>query len=267
VVRATSWLTAPKTSVCRYQKLAPETTRALTEIMPAYGTVQNPLDVTGTAINNPSMFTGAITAMSADPSIGVVAVVNSLPWESDGRPYATQAFVDAIGDGVATAVGPVVHVNQVQQPITKYTRQVMDAGRVPYVLPGLRQAVTALSNVAWWSGLPRDRPPDAVGPVVTVAAKRRRGAWTEIEARALLAEAGIPLVPGHLATSEDDAAKLAAEFGGPVALKIVSKNILHKSDIGGVRLGVVGEQAARRAYADVARSALQVPGPLSMESW
>jgi acyl-CoA synthetase (NDP forming) len=243
-------------------ELAPETTRALTEIMPAYGTVQNPLDVTGSAINNPSMFTGAITAMSADPSVGVVAVVNSLPWESDGRPYATQAFVDAIGDGVATARGPVVHVNQVQQPITKYTRQVMDAGRVPYVLPGLRQAVTALSNVAWWSGLTGDRAPDAVGPVVTVAAERRRGAWTEIEARALLADASIPMVPGHLATSEDDAAKLAAEFGGPVALKIVSKNILHKSDIGGVRLGVVGEQAARQAYADVAASALKVPGAI-----
>jgi acetate---CoA ligase (ADP-forming) len=241
-------------------ELAPETTRALTEIMPAYGTVQNPLDVTGTAINNPAMFTGAITAMSADPSVGVVAVVNSLPWESDGRPYATQAFVNAIGDGIATARGPVVHVNQVQQPVTKYTRQVMDAGRVPYVLPGLRQAVTALSNVAWWSGLTGDRAPDAVRPVVAVAAERRRGAWTEIEARALLADAGIPMVPGHLATSEDDAAKLAAEFGGPVALKIVSTNILHKSDIGGVRLGIVGEQAARRAYADVAASALKVPG-------
>ncbi len=243
-------------------ELAPETTRALTEIMPAFGTVQNPLDVTGAAINNPAMFTGAITAMSADPSIGVVAVVNSLPWEYDGRPYATQAFVDAIGDGVVTARGPVVHVNQVQQPITKYTRQVMDAGRVPYVLPGLRQAVTALSNVAWWSGLTGHRAPDAVGPVVTVAAERRRGAWTEIEARALLAEAGIPMVPGYLATSEDDAAKLAAEFGGPVALKIVSPDILHKSDIGGVRLGVVGDQAARQAYADVAASALKVPGAI-----
>jgi acyl-CoA synthetase (NDP forming) len=243
-------------------ELAPVTSRALSEIMPAYGTVQNPLDVTGTAINNPAMFTGAITAMSADPSIGVVAVVNSLPWESDGRPYATQAFVDAIGDGIAAARGPVVHVNQVQQPITKYTRQVMDAGRVPYVLPGLRQAVTALSNVAWWSGLTGDRGPDTVGPVVTVGAERRRGAWTEIEARALLAEAGIPMVPGYLATSVDDAAKLAAEFGGPVALKIVSTDILHKSDIGGVRLGVVGEEAARQAYVDVAASALKVPGAI-----
>src|SRR4051812_25145858 len=60
--------------------LAPQTEAALTEIMPGYGTVQNPLDVTGAAIIDPMIFTRAVAAMSTDPSVGVVAVVNGLPW-------------------------------------------------------------------------------------------------------------------------------------------------------------------------------------------
>jgi acyl-CoA synthetase (NDP forming) len=222
--------------------LAVETEAALAEAMPDYGTVQNPLDVTGAAIIDPGLFTRAIAAMSADPSVGVVAVVNSLPWTSDGRPYPGQLLVDAIGAGIAAAPGPVVYVNQVLQPVTAYTREVMATGGVPYVLPGLRQAVVALRNVAWWS--------DAT----------RHGAWSEAEARALLAEAGLPVVPGGLVTSAEEAAKLAAELGAPVALKIVSPDIAHKSDIGGVRLGVTGDESVRRAYAEVVAAAEAVPG-------
>jgi succinyl-CoA synthetase beta subunit len=93
-----------------------------------------------------------------------------------------------------------------------------------------------------------------------VAAARRRGAWSEAEARELLAEAGLPVVPGGLVTSADGAAKLAAELGAPVALKIVSPDIAHKSDIGGVRLGVTGDESVRRAYAEVVAAAEAVPG-------
>jgi acyl-CoA synthetase (NDP forming) len=241
--------------------LAAQTEAALAEAMPDYGTVQNPLDVTGAAIIDPGLFTRAIAAMSADPSVGVVAVVNSLPWASDGRPYPAQPLVDAIGAGIAAAPGPVVYVNQVLQPVTAYTREVMATGGVPYVLPGLRQAVVALHNVAWWSDVTRHAggAPPAV-PVPLVAAGRRRGAWSEAEARALLAEAGLPVVPGGVVTSADGAATLAAELGGPVALKIVSPDIAHKSDIGGVRLGVIGDESVRRAYAEVAAAAAAVPG-------
>jgi acyl-CoA synthetase (NDP forming) len=241
--------------------LAAETEAALTEAMPDYGTVQNPLDVTGAAIIDPGLFTRAVAAMSADPSVGVVAVVNSLPWASDGRPYLGQLLVDAIGAGIAAAPGPVVYVNQVLQPVTAYTREVMAKGGVPYVLPGLRQAVVALRNVAWWSDATRHAGgAPAAGPVPVVAAGRRRGAWSEAEARALLAEAGLPVVPGGLVTSAEEAAKLAAELGAPVALKIVSPDIAHKSDIGGVRLGVTGDESVRRAYAEVAAAAEAVPG-------
>src|SRR5215469_11611476 len=191
-------------------ELAPSTRDALAAIMPPYGTVQNPLDVTGAAVIDPAIFTRAIAAMSADPSIGVIGVVNSIPWIDTGRPYGGQMFVAAIGAGMRAASCPTAYVNQVMQPITGYTRASMEQGGVPYVIPGLRQAGVALRNVAWWSETTRTRdtqtPP---APVPVPAPGLRRGKWSEPAARALLAEAGITVVPARLAGSAEEAVKAA----------------------------------------------------------
>ena len=247
-------------------ELAAPTRDALTRIMPAYGTVQNPLDVTGAAIIDPAIFTRSIEAMTADPSIGVVGIINGLPWQDTGRPYAAQMFVDAIGAGMAAAACPTVYINQVMQPITDRTRQVMAAGRVHYAIPGLRQAMVALRNVGWWSEVTRDMRPGATpltGPagLALPAAQARHGQWSENAARRLLADAGLRVVPAVLATTADDAVKAAADFGGPLALKVASADILHKNDIGGVRLGVsADEHAVRDAYQAVMAAAAAVSG-------
>src|SRR5690348_5694252 len=81
-------------------ELAAPTAEALAAIMPDYGTVQNPLDVTGAAIIDPAIFTRAIRVMSADPAVGVVGVINSLPWIDDGKSAPMQRFADAIGAGM-----------------------------------------------------------------------------------------------------------------------------------------------------------------------
>jgi acyl-CoA synthetase (NDP forming) len=237
--------------------LAPRTEAALAEIMPGYGTIQNPLDVTGAAIIDPGIFTRAVAAISQDPSVGVVAVVNGLPWLPPAGPYMAQVLVDAIGAGMQQAAVPCVYVNQVLQPVTDATRAVMAAGGVPYTIPGLRQMIVALGRVGWWSERTRAltaEPARSVADLPVPARRARTGAWSEAAARRMLAEAGIPVVPAALARSADEAAKAAAEFGGPVALKVCSPQILHKSDVGGVRLGVSGGDV-RAAYEDVAGAA------------
>jgi acyl-CoA synthetase (NDP forming) len=247
-------------------ELAAPTRDALAGIMPAYGTVQNPLDVTGAAVIDPTIFTRAIEAMSADPSIGVVGVINALPWIDSGRPYHGQMFVDAIGAGMRAASGPTAYINQVMQPVTGYTRASMGQGQVPYVIPGLRQAVVALRNLAWWSDVtraaaatepvPKPEPVPEPQPVPVPAPGERRGQWSELQARRLLSGAGIPVVPGRVATSADEAVKAAAEIGGSLAVKIVCAEIVHKSDLGAVRLGVpADETAVREAYQAVTAAA------------
>src|SRR6201995_5104699 len=139
-------------------------------------------------------------------------------------------FVDAIGAGLRAAACPAAYINQGMQPVTGFTRASMAQGGVPYVIPGLRQAVVALRNVAWWSQATRTMQAQAPSPPVPGPEPgRRRGRWSEHDARMLLSDAGIPLVPARLAGSATEAVKAAADFGGPPSVKNVSPGHLHNN--------------------------------------
>jgi acetate---CoA ligase (ADP-forming) len=98
-------------------------------------------------------------------------------------------------------------------------------------------------------------------PVPVPPAAGRRGQWSEDATRRMLAGAGIPVVPARLVTSADDAIKAAAEFGGTVCVKVVSPQIAHKSDIGGVRLDVPAvEESVRDAFRAVTAAAARADG-------
>src|SRR5574341_776645 len=93
--------------------------------------------------------------------------------------------------------------------------------------------------------------------VLAAARQEGRTNLTEIEAKDLLRGAGIPTVETRLARDKNEAQALAREFGFPVALKIVSPQILHKSDIGGVQLGLQSEAEVGAAYDSIMASARQ----------
>jgi acetyltransferase len=97
--------------------------------------------------------------------------------------------------------------------------------------------------------------PAAVPAVQTIVDRARgsgRTALLETEARDALAACGIPVPPTQLAISPADTARIVKALGrGPFALKVVSKDVLHKSDAGGVRLNVVGAAGARAAIEDI----------------
>ena len=82
-----------------------------------------------------------------------------------------------------------------------------------------------------------------------------RTALTEIEAKRIFAAYGLPVVSTELATSEDEAVKLAEANGYPVVLKIVSPDILHKSDAGGVKVNVKDEAGIRATYQEILKNA------------
>ncbi len=236
---------------------------ALAHVLPSYGTVQNPLDTTGAAVIDPSIFTRCIEVMSRDPAVGVVGVIHPLPWADDGKPYFGQKFVNAIGAGMQAAACPAVYISQIMLPVTDYTRAVLRHGQVPHVIPGLRQAVAAMRNVGWWSRAIGAAPAtgDAAAGLTVPAPGQRSGHWSEDAARRMLDDAGIPVIPGRLAASADEAAKAAAAFGRPVSVKVVSPQISHKTDIGGVRLDVPpDENAVRDAFRAVTAAAGRVDG-------
>jgi len=87
-----------------------------------------------------------------------------------------------------------------------------------------------------------------VSQIITQAKNEGRVALTEVEAKELLAKAGINVAPTKLATSKQEATAVAKTLGFPVVLKIVSPDVLHKSDAGGVKLNLNSEAEVGNAY-------------------
>ena len=84
--------------------------------------------------------------------------------------------------------------------------------------------------------------------ILAEARSAGRTLLNEVESKAVLAEAGVPVTPTKLAQNTDQAATLAADLGFPVALKIVAEAVTHKSDVGGVELNLADAAAVRMAY-------------------
>lgn len=80
------------------------------------------------------------------------------------------------------------------------------------------------------------------------------GALNEADSLTVLKNAGIPVIPFAVANSTSEAQAIAGQWDSPTVMKIVSADILHKSDVGGVRLGIKGEQAVSHAYDDILSS-------------
>ncbi|MDI6856813.1 MAG: acetate--CoA ligase family protein [Dehalococcoidia bacterium] len=91
--------------------------------------------------------------------------------------------------------------------------------------------------------------------IIDKAKSEGRTLLTEVESKAILEEAGIPTAKARLATSAQEAAKAAKEIGFPVVLKIVSPDITHKSDVGGVKLDLKTPDEVAAAYDEIVAAA------------
>jgi len=90
--------------------------------------------------------------------------------------------------------------------------------------------------------------------ILATARREKRTLLTEIESKELLKAAKIPVVDTRLATSKKEAVEIAAKMGFPVVMKIVSPDISHKSDVGGVKLGIQNATQAGKAYSEILAS-------------
>ncbi len=91
--------------------------------------------------------------------------------------------------------------------------------------------------------------------IIASARAQGRKLLNEVEAKQLLADAGVPVVSATLARSPDEAATAARSAGFPVVLKVVSNDITHKSDVGGVKLNLSDETAVKAAFDEIMKSA------------
>jgi len=94
-------------------------------------------------------------------------------------------------------------------------------------------------------------------PIIEKARSEGRTVLTEIESKELLKSAGINVIDTRLATSREEAISISRQFGFPVVLKIVSPDIVHKSDAGGVRLGLKTASQVGKAYDQILQAIRQ----------
>jgi acyl-CoA synthetase (NDP forming) len=223
-------------------ELAPATQLQLREKLPAFATPNNPLDVTGAAMTQPDLIAAACAELAKDPRVGMLSFAFDVPARSDKRGVARR-FVEAIADGYRRSGKPGLTVSPTFTAVTEEARDMADAAGMAYCAAGLANGLTAMGHLFRWS---KHRNNNAIGaaPVARVNAHPTN----ERAVLEHLATYEVPVIPGPVAMSADEAVTIARGFGSPVALKIASPDIAHKTEVGGVALRVDGDAAVRAAY-------------------
>jgi len=248
----------------RLASLSDATRAALDRILPPTWSHGNPVDIIGDA--DPARYAGAVDALMQDDTADAVLVMNCptalasstavaeevlavierrtsngrackpmiTNWLGDGasqparRLFATQ--------GIASFATPAEAIDGFMQ-LVRYTRAQEELMRTP---PSLAADL----------GLESDK----AAAIIAAALHSGRTVLSEVEAKGLLAVYGIPVVPTEIARTPDEVAKQAAPYvaqHGAAVVKILSDDISHKSDVGGVRLGLRSAEDARRAAEDM----------------
>jgi acyl-CoA synthetase (NDP forming) len=249
------------------------TSAAIAAHLPSFATAQNPLDVTGFGtLANLSGRAGPLTAVDhaldlavQDPNLDFVLFCGlTLPEvrpPDEAMAAALETRVEWLAGRMASAPIPVIPAATTCVDVSGYGRELLRRHGLN-LLSGLDLGMTALGHMLRWvENRGRVPPPPAAPPPPPppAGAGGVTRAWSEDAGRRLLA-GRVPVVPGGLAGSAGEAAEIARRVGLPVALKICSAQITHKSDIGGVALGLSSEAEVRAGYEKVRAAGEAVPG-------
>ena len=234
--------------------LSAETTARLTAILPSYATPQNPLDITGAAAIDRSLFARTLREMAHEPQFAVLVAFADLPNSRADTDESMLAGLRHIGEGVVGSPIPAFVMNCFGRSVTEEGRALVAEFGLPFVAAGLQRGLAALGKAIWWSKHRRTAADE--GRVETgLSAVSPAELATEDSALGFLREHGVPTVPIALVNDEAGAVQAAHTLGGPVAIKICSRDIAHKTDIGGVVLNVEGDDAVARAFRAVRAAA------------
>ncbi|WP_319448116.1 MULTISPECIES: acetate--CoA ligase family protein [unclassified Mycobacterium] len=224
-----------------FAPLSDPTARAIDELLDDGLSATNPLDVWGTGADTRSLFRACLRVMSDEPSVAVTALAVDLVTEFDDD----TAYEDAVVDVAADTNAPLAVLTSVASAIDRTAAERLRSKGIP-VLEGTRSGLAALDHLARWPIELDHREPrlDAARRDRWQAALRD---WAPELAFDLLADYGIPVAAPRVAHSVDEALRAAGAVGYPVALKTLGAE--HKSDVGGVVLGIAGADALRTEYA------------------
>lgn len=250
--------------------LSPKTQERLKEILPFGASVPNPVDVAGGTDANPSLFADCARIILKDPNVGGLFLAGLF----GGYGIRFAQSLALMEEDAAHQMGKMV--TQRKKPIVVHS---LFASEKPHSLDLLRyydipvydsldvacKCIGALAEYGKYLSsyhaklnfvLDYGAKAKAQGvQIITKARKENRTALLENEAKQLLEIHGAPIPENMLATSEEEAVEIANRMSGDVVLKIVSPDILHKSDAGGVWINLKAEKQVRKAYSEIIKNA------------
>ncbi len=219
----------------------PEATQKKLKALLPFATVTNPVDITAQIVNDVGLIKDNLRIMLEECSYD--AIIASLGTTA-GSPVLADAIRQAFVEGSKNHPDKLIILNfKVPREITQSYE---DLGFAAF--EDVDRAIRAIAALA--SMQERFRQPRPVAPSIAGAAQAiPAGDISELTAKGILAKAGVPVLAEKLARSADEAVKAAEEVGYPVVMKIVSPQIVHKSDIGGVLLNVADAAAVKAGHA------------------
>lgn len=244
--------------------LSPKTMATLNENLPKFWSRGNPIDVLGDA--KPDRYRLAVEACLDDSSVDGVLVIYTA--QAVGEPVETAKTIVELcksrGYQSKTILTSFMGFGAVEE-----ANRVFNQNSIPtYSTP--EQAVRTYmymyhykSNLELLYETPEELPVDVAPPrrplmvILRNLARENREVLNEAEAKTFLEYYNFPVVTTKVARTVEEAASLASEIGYPVVLKVLSPQIVHKTDAGGVVLGITNEVELREAYARIVQNALR----------
>jgi acyl-CoA synthetase (NDP forming) len=233
-------------------EFAPETVERLQAILPAFSTCHNPLDVTGYVVVDSSIQRRSLDVVAGDPHFDFVLNLVATEGRSEPTPEILAVRLpeyDELNAIIRKAPRPVLLTSNTCMDLSPMANLVVERTGLHWT-PGIEHGMRAIGRFRWWSEWITAAPTtvETETPPPIAQAQPSKGTWSEAKARGLLEQARIPTVPARLATTAEEAALAARAVGLPVALKIQSPDLPHKSDVGGVTLNLATEEAVREEF-------------------
>ncbi len=232
--------------------LSRETEEALARVIPKYGSPRNPVDVTADVFNDLGAFTQAVDLVLADPNVDQLCVVYA---GLSGEIALT--CNRTVSEAMAKHGKPVMLGWTARRHRAEAAYQLADDSQIPYFTSPVRlaNAAAVIARFARYQERARRRGSPFAEPVEGIdgGLPAKSGALSESESKALLAHWGLAVTGDVLVPVGQDPATLVAHLRYPMVVKVVSADIPHKTEAGGVILGVRDRAELDKAIAQVVR--------------
>jgi acyl-CoA synthetase (NDP forming) len=240
----------------RLADLAPETVAKLREFVPSFGSINNPVDVTAAIFNDLTLINRTLQTIVDDPGVDCIAMINaSLQGEIANK---IAAEIVAVSGKTAKPIYIAWSARDVMAP---QAYSALEAARIPHYKSPVRCG-RAMAAVSWYAEAKRRRDRQSGEKALTLSSAGARKALdgrtadvSEYQAKRILSEYGIAVTQEELATTREQALAVAKRIGYPVAIKVQSPDISHKTEARAVRLNIGSDRELALAFEEVLSNA------------